>query len=390
MKHERKYRSTGGKGRFSRFRFAPLLQILFAVLLIGGVVLLFWKWILPLWSDLRHGEVSFSDPTPDGSTPSPSPTAAPTQDPATAHDLYYTDLETAQQEIVLPEYQYATDVSVDGDTLVFAVGDYTPDGTAAFVRLCEYDTTKDTYSYLALPIENKSIRFPMRNDRWIVYFDSLPTGGGRLVAYNRITKEATGFKTVHVGLPMPLLDGDTVVWMERTGQTRDKLFACDLLTMETVTLDWLDNSDYGLSTPAFRDGTLFYADESGSLVQWVLATNEKTVLPVSTYVHDPKFNGTMLAYLSGNHGEDSDLYLYEESGPVCIAKGVVDFALGDTFVAYSRFDRTYVYFPDTDTTFCTTRQEEQSLLLAAGGKYLVWMDVTWRDKDIMEYMEITA
>lgn len=390
MKHERSYRSTGRRSRFSRFRFAPLLQILLAAALIGGVALLFVRVIVPLWGSLAHGEISFSEPTPDGTTPSPSPTAPTTPDPAAAHDLFYTDLKTAQHEIVLPEFQYAADVSVFGDTLVFSVGDYTTDGTAAFVRLCQYDTTTGTYSYLALPLENKSIRFPVMNDRWIVYFDSLPTGGGRLVAYDRAAKEATAFKTVHLGLPVPLLDGDTVVWMERTGQTRDKLFACDLNTMETVTLDYLDDSSYGLSKPTFCDGVLFYADKSGSLVRWELATNDRSTVPVSTYVHDPVYNGTYLAYLSGNHGEDSDLYLYDGTETVCIAEGVVDFALGDGFVAYSRFDRTYVYFPDTKTTFNTTRPEEQSLLLAAGGKYLVWMDVTWRDKDIMEYMEITA
>ena len=28
------------------------------------------------------------------------------------------------------------------------------------------------------------------------------------------------------------------------------------------------------------------------------------------------------------------------------------------------------------------------MLLAAGGDVIVWMDVTWRDKDIMEFMTV--
>ena len=77
-----------------------------------------------------------------------------------------------------------------------------------------------------------------------------------------------------------------------------------------------------------------------------------------------------------------------EDGVITVASGVYDFFLGDTFIAYNRYDRNYVYFPADGTTFCTTRSKESSMLLCAGEKYIVWMDVTWRDKDISEYMII--
>ena len=58
------------------------------------------------------------------------------------------------------------------------------------------------------------------------------------------------------------------------------------------------------------------------------------------------------------------------------------------FIAYSRYDRNYVYYYGDGTTFCTTRSDETAMLLAAGGDVIVWMDVTWRDKDIMEFMTV--
>ena len=33
-------------------------------------------------------------------------------------------------------------------------------------------------------------------------------------------------------------------------------------------------------------------------------------------------------------------------------------------------------------------RDEQAMLLTAGEKYVLWMDVTWRDKDITELMVI--
>lgn len=388
MKHEPRYRSTKGANRIARSGLAPWLQVLFAAAVFGAVAALFVWVLIPLSRSFLKGDALFASPTPLGVTASPSPTAPPTPDPAAAHDLYGADLTTAQTEIVVPEFQYLADVTVYGDSLVFAVGNYTTDGTAAFVRLCVYDVPTDTRTFLALPLRYKSIRFPKMNERWIVYQDAKANGGGRLVAWDRETQTERELKTVHTGLVQMQLWGDTAVWMERTGQTRDKLFACDLNTGESVTLDWLDNSPYALSEPCFYEDTVVYVDAQGALVLWDLHSKEKQTLQTGTYVHDPKYNGELLAYLDGNHGEDTDLYLVRDGVPVCVAESVVDFALGDGYLAYSRFEKNYVYFPETGATFCCTRSNEKAMLLGAGGRYLLWMDVTWRDKDILEFMEV--
>ena len=43
----------------------------------------------------------------------------------------------------------------------------------------------------------------------------------------------------------------------------------------------------------------------------------------------------------------------------------------------------------TSPTFLGSRmRDELAMLIGAGERYLIWMDVTWRDKDISEYMII--
>lgn len=388
MKHERRYRSTGGGGGLNRLRIAPYLQILLGLAILAAVIWFLYAVVYPVSRNLAHGISPFATPTPIGATPVPSPTPSPTPDPAADHPLYTSDLTAVQREIVIPEYQYLADPFVYDGKIYFVAGNYTIDGTAAFVRLVTYSPESALHNFLALPLTYKSIRYPVMNEKWIVYLDATASGGGRIAAFNRITQQAYTIKTVHVGMPKPQLMGDIAIWMERTGQSRDKLFACDLNTGETVTLEIYDNSEYGMSDPCVFDDTLYYVDPDGKLTAWTLSSNDKRIIETGTYVHDPKCNGNYLAYLSANHGEDSELMLVTDDGIVPVASGVYDFALGDTFLAYSRYNRNYVYFPADGTTFCTTRSDETSMVLGAGEKYLIWMDVTWRDKDISEFMII--
>ena len=388
MKRERQYRGTGVGGGLNKLRVAPYLQILAGLAIIAGTVWLLYRFVYPLSRNLAQGISPFATPTPIGATPSPSPSPSPTPDPAKDHPLYTADLTAVQHEIVVPEFQYIGDPVVYKGKIWFVAGNYATDGMASFTRLAVFNPSDDSHTFLTLPKQYKSIRFPAVNDRWIVYLDATASGGGRIVAYDRSTAQATVLKTVHVGMPKPVLIGNVAVWLERTGQSRDKLFACDLVTLESVALELYDNSEYALSDPCSDGETLYYVAPDGRLTAWKLETNEKRVIETGTYVHDPKCSGKYLAYLSGNHGEDCDLMLVTADGVKTVASGVIDFWIGDTFLAFNRYERNYVYFPEDGTTFCTTRRDELAMLLGAGEKYLIWMDVTWRDKDISEYMVI--
>jgi hypothetical protein len=309
--------------------------------------------------------------------------------PGTERTIYGADLSRVQHEILIPEYQYAGDFTVWKDTILFVVGNYTADGTAAFTRAILYDTRARHATYQRLALSYKSIRHPQMNDRWIVYLDALSSGGGQLRVYNRGTGEDRILKTVHLGLPTLALWEDTVFWVERTGTGRDKLFGCDLKTGESVTLEIFENTDAGISSVSVGGGKLVYVAGPGHLKTLDLKTGETKEDHFGLTVHDPKTDGKIVAFLNGYHGEDSALVYVDERGePITVAHGVADFALADGAIVYGELDRIYVYFLDDGATFCLTRPSESAMFLGGGGDFAIWMDVTWRDRDIIEYMHL--
>ena len=389
MKHEKRYRNTGKTAnRFKKFRIAPYLEILLGLGLLAALVWAAWTYGVPFFKNLYTHAYSCAK---EAATPSPTPepTPEPTHDPYPDHALYEADLKSMQEEIVVPEYQYTADASIYKNTILAATGNYTPDGTAAFVRALLYDMQTKKHTLLALPLQYKSIRFPAMNDRWIVYLDTAQNGGGQMTAYDRVTEEAKVLKTVHTGLPRPMVYENTAIWLERTGQSRDKLFAVDLETGESATLAIYDNSPYALSDPFLYGHTLLYVAPDGALTKLDLKTGAGTIVPVQVdYVHDPQMNADGVAYLDSDHAADGSVWFDNGSEIVEVVKGAADFAMGDGFIAYSRYEKNYVYYYADGTTYCVTRSDETAMLLTAGGKTVVWMDVTWRDKDIMEYMTV--
>ena len=374
-------------------RLGPLLQIALTLLLLGGGFYAVVRFGLPALQNASERPMDlsclgFATPTPIPS-PTPTPRPSPTPQPGMDRTIYGVDLSRVQHEILIPEYQYATDFSVLGDTIYFAVGNYTADGTAAFTRLILYDTVAQHATYLPLELTYKSIRHPQMNEKWIVYLDALASGGGQIRVYDRGTGESRVLKTVHLGLPTLALWEDTVFWVERTGTSRDKLFGCDVRTGESVTLELFSSEDAGISSISAADGKLVYVSGPGTFKTLDLITGETREEHFGITVHDPRTDGRIVAFLTGYHGEDSSLVYVNEAGDlITVAEGVADFALADGAIVYGELDRTYVYFLDDGSTFGLTRPSESALFLGADGDFAIWMDVTWRDRDIIEYMHL--
>lgn len=394
MKREQDYKSTRRRGRILRgSRFYPAFSILLCLLLLCGGLYVLIAYV-PGW--VRGAVNTAPNLVAMGlQTATPEPTEVPTLTPSPSpipgvnQALCTADLKELQQEIVVGEYQYATDFSCYENELVFAAGDYNTDGSASFVRVITVNLITGKKTYISLPQDYRSIRYPRKNDKWLVYLDVQGQGGGLLRCRNLQTEEDRVLKTIHMGVPQLTLWEDTVYWVERTGSSRYKLFGCDLSTGESVTLEVLETAQAGVSAPWACEDALVYVNDSGELVKLDLTTGAKKKMDTGTYVHDPKTNGREIAFLTGNHGYDSDLVYMDVLGELhTVAEGVADFAIGDRFLAYGDMDKCYVYFFADGSTFCITRSEEESQFLGAGGKYVWWMDVTWRDKDIVEYMEV--
>lgn len=393
MKSDKKYKSTDRRHSIKKTRFGPLLTVLFCTLLFAAFIFALVLWGPKLMNLTLGCEPDWSCLTGSEPEATHAPTATPyaTPDPAQSHALYGADLEKVQTEMLVESYQYLSDISYCAPYIVCVAGNYTTDGTAAFVRVVLHDTKTQQNTYLTLPQQYKSLRFPCVNENYVVYVDANGSGGGRIMSFNRATEQSIVLKTVHVGIPKLTLWGKYAAWIERTGSTRDKLFVCDVSTGESATVAIYNNSTFGLSEPCLYEGLLFYVDDGGVLECLDLGSSQTTAFNTGLYVHDPKYNGKQVAFITGNHGYDSDLYFFtaHEPTPVLVSEGVIDFSMGDGFVSYCKNDKTYVYFFEDGVTFNITRSNETSLMLGAGGDFVIWMDTTWRDKDILEYMHVT-
>lgn len=370
----------------------PILTVIGCVLAVVLCLIAFIRFVPGLAEKAANAPVDLSwlgYYTPEPENGESGPTPVPTKDPASGHALYSADLSVSQHEVLLNEYQFLADVRFREGEVWCAVGPYdSKTGLAAFSAAACIQPDAGTKTYIPASIYYNSMRFPIGNEDWVVFADVQNAGGGRMCCINRHTGEQRTLKVVHIGVPIPFIWHDCAFWVERTGTDTFKLFGCDLATGESVTLD-VFSSKGGVSRPFLRGDTLMYNGEDGVLYALDLRTGEKKVLVSGSVAHDAKTNGTMLAYMTGFHDLESELIYVDENGVEHVAaKGVTDFALGDDFIAYGDLQKCYVYFPSDGVTFCLTRAKETSLFVGADGDRVFWIDTSWHDKDVLEFMHV--
>lgn len=384
--------ATGRIKNMRGTKAGPILTILGCLLMVALAIVAFIRYVPGLAEKAAHSPLDLSwlgvfTPVPDEAYASPTP--IPTKDPASNHALYSADLSVAQHEVLLNEYQFLADVRFFGGEVWCAVGPYdSKTGLAALSAAACIQPDAGTKTYIPAEIYYNSMRFPIGNENWVVFADVQNAGGGRICRIDRRTGEQKTLKTVHIGVPIPFIHNDSAFWVERTGTNTFKLFGCDLATGESVTLD-VFSAEGGVSRPFLWEDTLLYNGEDGVLFQFDLTTGEKTTLISGTRVHDAKTNGKILAYLTGYHDLESELvYIDQEGNRHVAAQGVTDFALGDGFIAYGDLKKCYVYLLEDGVTFCLTRAKESALFIGADGDLVFWLDTSWRDKDVLEFMHV--
>lgn len=332
-------------------------------------------------------------------TPTPSPTPAPTPTP---HPMTSFVPAEAQNEVVFEnssDYKWFGDPYFYDGVMVLSAGKLV-DSHAVMQDLYYYYPETRTAEQVRVTLQNAHFLFPKFNGNWLVYLDARLDGGGYLMAYDRTDPNAKPviIKEVYTGQPEPMLDGDYVAWIERTGTRMDKLFVCDLTTMETTTLNMFSNSVYGQSLPSLRDGLLCWADvdsaagtEADTSVIYSIRLSSSTVRTYSpgVYVHDPECDGTHSVWLDGHHGPDCALYYSKNEGePVKIAEGVAEFGLGSHFAAYSKDEAIWAYMFDNGRTYRISSDQELAQLLGVSDDKVIWMDVTTRVRDIVKFAAI--
>lgn len=334
-------------------------------------------------------------------TPVATPTPAPT-----AHPIENANTDSLIRDIAITDtnFQWFADMNVYGDTLMFCGGEIV-DGDAYMTGLFSVSTDENaprTAKRTNIILENDHIMYPCFNDNWLVYLDAKASSGGKIMCspYSGESSEAFLVKEVYTGHPALFLSGNYLAWTERTGTSMDKLYIYDLTTRESATVQMFNKTTYyGVSKPHLSGKQLVWADvdtenSTGSMTSQICIMNTESGEFLSykpgTYAHDPKSNGDKyIAWITGNHGTDSELYISYDMGEAeKIAEGVVDFYMDENYLAYQKDEMVYVYIFSTKAQYRVSKSGQCVQLIGASGGCVMWSDVSSRMREVPQYIVI--
>lgn len=401
MKRQR----LGRRGRKIRRRRSIKQSNVWPFLLVGGAVLgvlaalaLVLYWAIPKAAEWF--QFDYKPPFLPEATPAPTPVPTPTPHPIT----YFNPAEHTQEVVLdIPaEFRWMGDPYIYKNKMIVSTGRAIPEDNnkVYMLQMCWFDPVSRSSEPIALSPQNTHFMFPKFNDKWLVYLDANKDGGGALMAADLTASplKPVKIKDIYVGQPEPMLEGDYVAFTDRTGSKREKLFVCDLTTMESTVVEMFSGTVYGQSKPCMVQGRLLWADSAAaedgsdtSCISYIDLTSStvRTYNP-GTFVHDPKSSGSYAAWLSDVHSSATQLYgsIGLAGAPFLIDSGVVDFGIGSDFVAYARGEAIYVYMFETKGIYRLTPEYEYAQFLGVSGDYVMWMDVTTRERDVIKFAAI--
>lgn len=343
---------------------------------------------------LNAGNLLICSPTPYV-TPEPTPVPKP-MDSFNGGE--------AEREIVLPNdmsYPWFGKPYCYGNKIICSAGKLV-NGKSLMVSLLEYDIASETVKKLDIESKNGQLLNPVFNDSWLIYLDGNTSNGGGdicVIDLKSGSMTPTVIKTVYVCQPEFKLDGDYFTWLERTGTSKDKIFVCHIPSGETTVIRSFTQSGYGTSMPFIHNGKIIWADDDNiaheggrisSALKYVnISDGEIVDLLPDAYIHDPECNSNYYAWLDSAHAENASLYVYNGyDAPVVIDTGVVEFGVSDDYIAYGKNDAVWVYLFSDGSIYRITPEREAAQFLGVSGGYIMWMDVTSRDRDIIRYVAL--
>lgn len=376
--------------------WGPVLALLGTILGIAAVICAIIFIGLPKLLPL----VGVNYNAPFSPTPTPVPTIRPTPTPNPMRS--FNPLENQNEIVIESGYKWFGDpVKYDGH--IYLTAGKLVEGKVVMCDLIEYNAQERSASKLDIKLSNAHFMFPKINDKWLVYLDANIDDGGDLMVCETGNGAYTPklIKHIYTGQVEPMLDGDTVAWIERTGTRMDKLFVCDLNTLETTVIQMFSSSSYGQSKPSLYNGTLLWADSAdaysgdgdtaASCISFIkLSESTVSSYNVNTYVHNPQRRGAYTAWTDSHYGLDSKLYYaVGDNTPILIDEGIVDFGLSERFIAYSKNQTIWLYMFDEKSTYRITPDREAAQFMGVSDDTIFWMDVTARgERDIVKYIVI--
>ena len=148
---------------------------------------------------------------------------------------------------------------------------------------------------------------------------------------------------------------------------------------------YLDDGILLYSVP-YYDGEIL----TSRVVEISLSTGGEKIYDWGRYVYSPKKDGNYIAFLSSATGATDNIYLSEKGDtPTLLVEDVVNYDMGDGFLAYTKGGSVYVYVFDNGKTYRLNTQISKGLLADVNGKEVCWYDVTdTKDVDVVKYASV--
>ena len=319
-------------------------------------------------------------------TATPTPTTAP---------LASADMSEDASELVM-QYKSINDPYMNGSEVVFTTD---PESSAMLSKVGIYDIeTGQTTLVDKIEKKNFSLFEPKINDDFIVYLDCKSEYGGAVCCYDRAKEEVFVMREYMYGKPQVALVGNYALWMQQTGPNTDKLYMFDLTNREHTVIEVFVPMVYVSAADMCEDAIVFVQPYRQTEVDGYgtssLTENEMCIIPMNEggdnervvyypgmFIYEPKISGDYIVFLNGTGDEKSRLMMCHKEGdtysePEEIDVGVLNYDVGDGYVAYTLDDVVYIYYFEDGSSGRLSAETTRARLASANGKGVIWYDVT--------------
>ncbi|MGI5849950.1 MAG: hypothetical protein ACOX8Q_07790 [Christensenellales bacterium] len=379
----RKGRGTRSISRFRVSNAGPIIKIAGVIAAVAAFAVLVFFVIIPLFG----GNISSSNTAGEvTTTPRPTPTPIASE-----------DMSKAAKELPI-QYNSINDPYIYGNEVVFSTGEadkMSPELKTIAVFNME---TGEIAKITDITKNYNSLFEPKINEKYIVYLDCKTEYGGAICGFDRNTNERFVIREYLYGKPRVSLSGEYALWMQQTGNATDKLYLYHLPTRECVTIEVFVNTPFSVSSPFMSDEAIIYVQPDGEnqildgssasmdaqICVIPLKENgdiERILFYPSTNVYCPMIKGDKILFLDRNRDESSRLMLCTKNkdtytAPEAIAENVLNYCIGDGFVAYTKDEAVYVYYFEDQSCGRVSSETTRAMLSSVNGKDVVWYDIT--------------
>jgi len=376
-------RTGRGPRRVSRFRgsnIGPLLKIGGLVLGAAALVVLVIFVLVPLFGG--------------GAEPVETETLAPTPEPTYA-PMARADMSDLDKELTVAN-QSVNDPFIYGQEAVFSTGQANETAPEINTIAIHNLDTQETAAVEGITKKYATLFEPKMNENYIVYLDCKDEHGGAVCGYDRATGESFVMREYLYGKPKVSLSGEYALWLQQTSKGTDRLYLYHLPTRETVEIEIFVNTPFAYSAPYMSDEQIVYVQPYGEsqLLENSSASTEAeiVVMPLTQNgdtkkilfrpgvgVLDPMISGDNIVFID-TYADSNKLYLCTKEGdtysePTVLAENIINYSVGDGFVAYTKDEAVYIYYFADQSSGRLTPDSSRVLLTSVCGKNVVWYDI---------------